>query len=81
MEAGMFLKLVKTGKIEVDGRSYQVRYFEQRTMRGAPRYSGEVLLGTSDRIILDDDTMMGLESRIERLVPATIYSREVNLQC
>ena len=77
----MFLKLVKTGKIEVDGRSYQVRYFEQRTMRGAPRYSGEVLLGTSDRIILDDDTMMGLESRIERLVPATIYSREVNLQC
>jgi hypothetical protein len=73
----MFLKLVKTGQIEVDGRAYQVRYYEQRTMRGAPRYSAEVLLGATDRIILDDDTMTSLESRIERLVPATIYSRVV----
>jgi hypothetical protein len=73
----MFLKLLKTGQIEVDGRTYQVRYYEQRTMRGAPRYSAEVLLGTSDRIILDDDTMTSLELRIERLVPATIYSRVV----
>jgi hypothetical protein len=46
-------------------------------MRGAPRYSAEVLLGATDRIILDDDTMTSLESRIERLVPATIYSRVV----
>ncbi len=73
----MFLKLVKVGEIEVDGRSYPVSYYERRTMRGAPRYSCEVLLGAADTIILDDDTMAGLESRVERLVPATIYSREV----
>jgi len=73
----MFLKLLKTGQIEVDGRTYQVRYYERRTMRGAPRYSGEVLIGTSDQIILDDDTLTSLESRLERLVPATIYSRQV----
>jgi hypothetical protein len=73
----MFLKLVKTGQIEVDGRFYEVRYYEQRTLRGAPRYSGEVLLGTRDRIILDDDSMTSLESRLERLVPATVYSRLV----
>jgi hypothetical protein len=73
----MFLKLLKTGQIEVDGQTYQVRYYERRTMRGAPRYSGEVLIGTSDRIILDDDTLTSLESRLERLVPATIYSRQV----
>jgi hypothetical protein len=73
----MFLKLLKTGQIEVDGRTYQVRYYERRTMRGAPRYSGEVLIGTTDRIILDDDTLTSLESRLERLVPATIYSRQV----
>ena len=73
----MFLKLVKTGEMEVDGRTYQVRYYEQRTLRGARRYSAEVLLGASDRIILDDDTMTSLESRVERLVPATIYSRVV----
>jgi hypothetical protein len=46
-------------------------------LRGAPRYSGEVLLGTRDRIILDDDSMTSLESRLERLVPATVYSRLV----
>ena len=73
----MFLKLVKAGEIEVDGRAYLVHYYERRTLRGVPRYSCEVLLGTSDRIILDDDSMAGLESRMERLVPATIYSRSI----
>ena len=71
----MFLKLVKTRQIEVDGRSYPLRYYEQRTGRGARRYSCEVLLGAADRIIIDDDSMPGLESRVERLAPATVYSR------
>ena len=71
----MFRKLVKTAQIEVNGRNYALRYFEQRTGRGARRYSCEVLLGGSDRIIIDDDTMMSLEARVERLAPATVYSR------
>jgi hemin uptake protein HemP len=71
----MFLKLVKTSQIEVNGQSYALRYYEQRTGRGMRRYSCEVLLGGSDRIIIDDDTMMSLESRVERLAPATVYSR------
>lgn len=73
----MFLKLVKAGQIEVYGRAYHVRYYERRTLRGVPRYSCEVLLGSNDRIILDDDSMPSLESRMERLVPATIYSRSM----
>ena len=40
----MFRKLVKTGEIEVDGRTYVVHYFELRTARGARRYSCEILL-------------------------------------
>ncbi len=71
----MFVKLVKTSTIEVNGRDYPLRYFEQRTGRGAQRYSCEVLLGGSDRIIIDDDSMPSLESRVERLAPATVYSR------
>ena len=71
----MFLKLVKTASIEVNGQTYPLRYFEQRTGRGARRYSCEVLLGGSDRIIIDDDTMSSLESRVERVAPATVYSR------
>ena len=71
----MFLKLVKTDHIEVDGRTYALRYFEQRTGRGARRYSCEVLLGPGDRIIIDDDSMSSLESKVERLAPATVYSR------
>jgi hypothetical protein len=66
---------VKTAQIEINGRSYVLRYFEQRTVRGAQRYSCEVLLGGADRIIIDDDTLNGLESRVERLAPATVYSR------
>jgi len=71
----MFLKLVKMSSIEVNGRSYSLRYFEQRTGRGSRRFSCEVQLGGSDRIIIDDDTMSSLESRVERLAPATVYSR------
>jgi hypothetical protein len=71
----MIRKLVKTGELEIDGRHYVVRYFEQRTARGARRYSCEVLLEAADRIIVDDDSVTSLESKVARLVPATIYSR------
>jgi hypothetical protein len=44
-------------------------------MRGARRYSAEILLAPGDRIILDDDSVNNLEARATRLVPATLYSR------
>jgi hypothetical protein len=75
MEGAMFRKLVKTGDLEVEGRTYVVRYFEQRTARGGRRYSCEVVLEAADRIIVDDDSLTSLESKVTRLVPATIYSR------
>lgn len=71
----MFRKLVKTAEIDIEGQRYLAHYFEQRTARGSRRYSCEVLLGAADRIILDDDSMMSLESRMARLVPAMVYSR------
>lgn len=71
----MFRKLVKATEIEIEGHVYVTRFFEQKTARGARRYSCEVLLGAADRIILDDDSMMSLESKMARLVPATVYSR------
>ncbi len=71
----MLRKLVKTAEVEVDDRRYHVRYYEEKTARGGRRFSSEVLLGPEDRIILDDDSMSSLESKVMRLVPATIYSR------
>jgi hypothetical protein len=71
----MFRNLVKTAEIEIDGRSYGLRYYELKTARGARRYSCEVLLGAADRIILDDDSLSSLESKVTRLAPATVYSR------
>jgi hypothetical protein len=71
----MFRKLLKTDEIEVADERYTVQYYEQRTLRGTRRYSSEVMLGPDDRIIMDDDSMNSLESRVARLVPAMIYSR------
>ena len=71
----MLRKLVKTARIELDGRHCDVRYFEQRTASGGRRYSSELLLDTTDRIIIDDDSMTGLESKVDRLVPAVLWSR------
>ena len=71
----MFRTLVRTDALALDDRTYPVRYFEVRTLRGARRYSAEILLGPDDHIILDDDSLSNLEAKAARLVPATVYSR------
>jgi hypothetical protein len=71
----MFRTLVKSAAIAVDAQTVDVRYFELRTLRGARRYSAEIVLGPNDRIILDDDSVTNLEARTARLVPATLLSR------
>jgi hypothetical protein len=73
----MFRKLVKTAEIEIDDRTYRVVFFELKTVRGIRRFSSEVTLGPNDRIIIDDDSLAGLEARVARLVPATLYSRQL----
>jgi hypothetical protein len=71
----MFRTLVKTEAVAVEDQSFLVKYFEVRTVRGLRRYSAEILLTADDRIILDDDSVINLEARAARLVPATLYSR------
>ena len=71
----MFRTLVKTDALSVADQTVAVRYFELRTMRGARRYSAEILLAPGDRISLDDDSVTNLEARTNVLVPATLYSR------
>ena len=71
----MFRKCIKATEIEVDGHRYEVHYFEQKTVRGSRRFSCEVMIDATDRIIVDDDSMTSLESKVERLAAATVYSR------
>jgi hypothetical protein len=73
----MLRKLVKTAEIEIDDRTYRVVFYELKTVRGMRRVSSEVTLAPDDRIIIDDDSLTGLESRVARLVPATLYSRQL----
>jgi hypothetical protein len=71
----MFRTLLKTEALIIDDHSFPICYFEQRTLRGARRYSAEIMLAPGDRIILDDDSLTNLEARTTCLVPATLYSR------
>jgi hypothetical protein len=71
----MFRTLVKTEGFAVEDQTISIRYYELRTLRGARRYSAEILLGPGDRIIVDDDTMTNLEAKTACLVPASVYSR------
>ena len=73
----MFRKPVKVTEIEIEGQRYAARYYEQKTVRGSRRFSCEVTIDATDRIILDDDSMTSLESKVERLAPATVYSRQL----
>jgi hypothetical protein len=68
-------QFVSAADMEINGRSYPVHYYVQTTVRGGRRFSCEVILGAGDRVILDDDSMPSLESRVTRLAPATVYSR------
>ena len=74
----MFRTLVKTDALAVQDKMVTVRYFEVRTLRGARRYSAEILLAPGDRIILDDDSVTNLETRTLCLMPATLYSRIIS---
>jgi hypothetical protein len=76
----MFRTLVKTEALAVADQTVAVRYFELRTMRGARRYSAEIILAPGDRIILDDDSVTNLEARANVLVPATLYSRALAIK-
>jgi hypothetical protein len=67
--------LVKTDRLEIDGQTYTVDYFEATTDRGTQRYASEAMLGPGDRIIVDDSSLEALEWRVARLMPATLYSR------
>jgi hypothetical protein len=71
----MLRKSIKATELVIGGQRYPVQYFEQLTLRGGRRFSCEVELADSDRIIVDDDSIASLESKVERLAPATIYSR------
>jgi len=71
----MFRTLVKTEGFAVEDQTISIRYYELRTLRGARRYSAEIMLGPGDRIIVDDDTMTNLEAKTACLVPASVYSR------
>jgi hypothetical protein len=71
----MVRKLVKATEIDVDGTPCTLRFYELKTIRGARRFSCEVELAAADRIILDDDSISSLESKVARLAPATVYSR------
>jgi len=71
----VFRTLLKSDALVIDNQTFPIRYFELRTLSGARRYSVEIVLAPTDRIILDDDSMTNLEARTTCLVPATLYSR------
>jgi hypothetical protein len=55
--------------------SYVAHFFERKTSRGAQRYSCEIVLSGAERIILDDDSMSSLSTKVARLAPEMMYSR------
>lgn len=72
---GLCRKLVKSEEFTLDDHVYPVHYYVEHTLRGVRRYSSEIVFAQADRIILDDDSIASLESRVARLVPASVYSR------
>jgi hypothetical protein len=73
----MLRTLVKAGIVSTPDHDYPVCYFELRTDRGMRRYSAEIEVAATDRIILDDDSLQELELTARRVVPAIVDSRKL----
>jgi hypothetical protein len=71
----MLRTLIERKSLKIEGREFEVQFFEVRTLRGQRRYSAEILLAPGDQIILDGDSASDLEAQAARLVPATLHSR------
>ena len=73
----MFQTLIKKARLDIAERTFNVRYYRLRTLNGTSRYSAEVEFHAEDRMILDADSVNGLETKLVNLVPASIYSRKL----
>jgi hypothetical protein len=71
----MFRTLVQTEMIDVEGHAFVAHFFARKTARGARRYTCDIVLPNGERIILDDDSMTGLSTKVTRFAPALLYSR------
>jgi hypothetical protein len=70
-------KLVREDDLQIEGRTYTVRYYETTTARGTRRFSADITLSENDHIIFDGASMPDLEAKVRRQGPATVYSRTV----
>ena len=71
----MIQKLIKQTRLDVEERTFSVCYYETRKLNGASRYSAEVVFHPRDHMILDADSVTGLESKLASLVRASFYGR------
>ncbi len=71
----MFHKLIKKTNLDVEDRTFSVCYYETRKLNGTARYSAEVTFHAGDHMILDADSVKGLETKLSCLVHASFYSR------
>jgi len=71
----MFQKLIKKTNLNIEERTFSVCYYETRTMNGTPRFSAEVVFHPRDHMIVDADSVTGLETKLAYLVHASFYGR------
>jgi hypothetical protein len=71
----MIQTLIKQTQLDIESRTLNVCYYVTRTLNGGSRYSAEVEFHAEDHMILDADSVNGLETKLDSLVLASIYSR------
>jgi hypothetical protein len=73
----MFRRLLKTESVAIADQTLTVRYLAHQTLRGGRRYSAEIVLAAADRVILDDDSLVNLQTKAPRVAAAMLYSRRL----
>ena len=71
----MFTKLIGIERIHMNP-DYEIKYYQNTNLKGNTSFTSEILIGPSDKIIIDDNSMVGLRQKINLVLPAALYSRE-----
>ena len=70
-----FRPRVKTETLQICDQSIKVEYFQFRTPLGRKRFTAVVELGCSDQVILDGDSLIGVEAQVRECIDLALRFR------
>ncbi|UCD71802.1 MAG: hypothetical protein JSW70_02070 [Syntrophobacterales bacterium] len=71
----MLTKSIGSERIHMNA-DYEIKYYQNTNLKGNSSFASEIAIDPSDKIIIDDDSLVDLRQKISLVLPAAFYSRK-----